>query len=143
MAGLCKCPPPPLMISTVQSAIPRPKQPTVPASLPILKKKGVWPSCGSILRPPPVALVIPQRRPIRPDLMKPMPQAAGCVPPLVLRWHFSLLLAHPCFVFSAVGLINLQESAPHLSFLSSLSVKQANYISVMRHSQSDTGHYIS
>ena len=140
MAGLCKCPPPPLMISTVQSAIPRPKQPTVSASLPILKKKGVWPSCGSILRPPPVALVIPQRRPIRPDLMKPMPQAAGCVPPSCFTLAFFSPSCPSLFCVFSSGANQSPTICPHLS---SLSVNQANYISVMRHSQSDTGHYIN
>ena len=121
MAGLCKCPPPPLTISTVQSSIPLPKQPTVPASLPILKKRVFGLPVGlSILRPPPVALVIPQRRPIRPDLMKPMPQAAGCVPPSC----FTLAFFSPscpslfCVFNSGANQSPTICPAPFLSFLS-------------------------
>ena len=54
------------------------------------KKRSVWPSCGSILRPPRVALVIPPRRPIRPGLMKPMPQPS---------FLFYVGIPPPCFFF--------------------------------------------
>ena len=77
---------------------------------------------------PPVALVIPQRRPITPDLMKSMahvcPFYAG-IPPL-----FSVLFLPPCFVFSAVETINLQQSAEYLYLLTfphfTSSVNQAS-----------------
>ena len=77
---------------------------------------------------PPVALVIPQRRPITPDLMKSMahvcPFYAG-IPPL-----FSVLFLPPCFVFSAAETINLQQSAEYLYLLTfphfTSSVNQAS-----------------
>ena len=112
--------PPLAIISIIWSPIPH-KQPTMGKQI-----RSVWPSCGSILRPPQVALVIPPRRPIRPDLMKPMPQAS-----LVLRWD-SRQLFH-CFLFSLFCVLSSgANQSPtislHFSALATVSTLSQSWI---------------